>query len=57
MIAMCIARGRAAAEDVAQACVLDFEELPANWDMEVALRDGAPSFTTTGPTIASSPPK
>jgi carbon-monoxide dehydrogenase large subunit len=42
MIAMCIARGRAAAEDVAQACVLDFEELPANWDMEVALRDGAP---------------
>ncbi|MBX6369247.1 MAG: xanthine dehydrogenase family protein [Rhodospirillales bacterium] len=42
MVAMCIARGRAAAEDIAQACVLDFEELPAVWDMEVALRDGAP---------------
>jgi carbon-monoxide dehydrogenase large subunit len=42
MIAMCVAPSRAEAEDLAGALTLDVEELPALWDMEVALRDGAP---------------
>src|SRR5690348_12427662 len=42
MIAMCVAPTRAEAEDVAGALTLDIEELPPLWDMEVALRDGAP---------------
>ena len=42
MIAMCIGRTRAEAEDVAQACELDLEEQPALWDLDVALKAGAP---------------
>jgi carbon-monoxide dehydrogenase large subunit len=42
MIAMCLGPTRAEAEDVAQACALEIEERPAVWDMEVALRSGAP---------------
>ena len=42
MIAMCVGRSRAEAEDVAQACELDLEELPALWDLDVALQPGAP---------------
>ncbi|MEL3890183.1 xanthine dehydrogenase family protein molybdopterin-binding subunit [Ferrovibrio sp. MS7] len=43
-IAMCIAPTRAEAEDIAQACELDIEELPALWDIDVALQPGAPTL-------------
>lgn len=36
-VAMCIAPTRAEAEDIAQACELDAEELPVHWDIDVAL--------------------
>ncbi|HEV2550881.1 MAG TPA: xanthine dehydrogenase family protein molybdopterin-binding subunit [Stellaceae bacterium] len=42
MIAMCIAPTRAEAEDIAQACTLDLDELPAVWDIDVALAADAP---------------
>lgn len=42
MIAMCLAGTRAEAEDIAQACELDIEELPAVWDIDVALAHDAP---------------
>jgi carbon-monoxide dehydrogenase large subunit len=42
MIAICVAPTRAEAEDVAQACMVDFEELPAVWDIDVALKSDAP---------------
>lgn len=42
MVAMCIAQTRAEAEDIAQACELDIDELPAVWDIDVALAEGAP---------------
>jgi len=42
MIAMCIAPTRAEAEDIAQACTLDVEELPPVWDIDVALAADAP---------------
>jgi carbon-monoxide dehydrogenase large subunit len=42
MIAMCVGRSRAEAEDIAQACELDLEELAALWDLDVALQPGAP---------------
>lgn len=42
MIAMCIAPTRAEAEDIAQACTLDLEELPPVWDIDVALAADAP---------------
>lgn len=42
MIAMCVAPSRAEAEDIAQACELDIDELPAVWDIDVALADNAP---------------
>ncbi|HEY1411059.1 MAG TPA: xanthine dehydrogenase family protein, partial [Rhodopila sp.] len=41
MIAMCVGRSRAEAEDIAQACELELEELPALWDLDVALQPGA----------------
>jgi len=41
-IAMCVASTRAEAEDMAQACTLDLEELPPVWDIDVALRPDAP---------------
>ena len=41
MIAICLAATRAEAEDIAQACELDLEELPVVWDIDVALRDGS----------------
>jgi len=42
MIALCVADTRAEAEDIAQACELDIEELPAVWDIEAGLQPGAP---------------
>lgn len=42
LLAICIAPTRADAEDIAAACVVDFDELPAVWDIDVALRPGAP---------------
>jgi len=42
LLAICVAPNRAEAEDIAQACVIDFEELPAVWDIDVALEPGAP---------------
>jgi aerobic carbon-monoxide dehydrogenase large subunit len=42
IIAMCIAPTRAEAEDIAQGCTLDVEELPPVWDIDVALAADAP---------------
>jgi aerobic carbon-monoxide dehydrogenase large subunit len=42
LLAICIAPTRAEAEDIAQSCVVDFEELPAIWDIDVALKPDAP---------------
>jgi carbon-monoxide dehydrogenase large subunit len=42
LLAICIAPTRAEAEDIAAACVVDFDELPAVWDIEVALKSDAP---------------
>jgi carbon-monoxide dehydrogenase large subunit len=42
MIAICLGRTRAEAEDIAQACTLEIDELPAIWDIEVALAPDAP---------------
>jgi carbon-monoxide dehydrogenase large subunit len=42
IVAVCIGRTRAEAEDVVQACWVDYEELPAVWDIDVALRPEAP---------------
>jgi carbon-monoxide dehydrogenase large subunit len=42
LLAVCIAPTRAEAEDVAQSCVVDFEDLPAIWDIDVALKPDAP---------------
>ena len=42
MIAICVASTRAEAEDIAQACVIDFDEHPAVWDIDVALDVNAP---------------
>ena len=42
LIAICIAPTRAEAEDIAQSCIVDFEDLPAVWDIDVATAAGAP---------------
>ena len=42
LLAICIAPTRAEAEDIAQSCIIDFEELPAIWDIDVALKADAP---------------
>jgi aerobic carbon-monoxide dehydrogenase large subunit len=42
IIAMCVAPTRAEAEDIAQECVIEFDELPPVADMASALRAGAP---------------
>lgn len=42
LIAMCLANSRAEAEDIAQACAVDFDELPAVHDMLQARESGAP---------------
>lgn len=42
LLAICIAPTRAEAEDVAQACIVDFDELPALWDIDVAMAKDAP---------------
>jgi carbon-monoxide dehydrogenase large subunit len=42
LLAICIAPSRAEAEDIAAACIVDFDELPAVWDIEVALKPDAP---------------
>lgn len=42
LLAMCVAPTRAEAEDVAQTCVIDFAELPAVWDIDVALKADSP---------------
>ena len=41
LIGICVAPTRAEAEDIAQSCSIDFEELPAIWDIDVALAAGA----------------
>jgi carbon-monoxide dehydrogenase large subunit len=42
LLAICIGPTRAEAEDIAAACVVDFDELPAVWDIDVALKPDAP---------------
>ena len=42
MLAICIAPSRAEAEDVAASCIVEFDELPAVWDIDVALEPDAP---------------
>src|SRR5436305_5409752 len=42
LLAICVAPTRAEAEDIAQSCVVDFEELPAVWDIDIAVKPGAP---------------
>lgn len=42
LLAICIAPTRAEAEDIAAACVIDFDELPAVWDIDVARGPDAP---------------
>ena len=42
IIAVCIAPTRAEAEDIAQACAVEIEELPAIWDIDVARSPDAP---------------
>ena len=42
LLAICIAPTRAEAEDIAQACIINFEELPPIWDIDVATAEGAP---------------
>src|ERR1700733_8447913 len=42
LLAICLAPTRAEAEDIAQSCVIDFEELPAIWDIDIALKSAAP---------------
>src|SRR5258708_18868407 len=42
LLAICIAPTRAEAEDIAQSCIIDFEELPAVSDIDVALRPDPP---------------
>lgn len=42
MLAICIAPTRAEAEDIAAACIIDFDELPAIWDIDVALDPNVP---------------
>ena len=42
LLAVCIASTRAEAEDIAAACSVDFDELPAVWDINVALKPDAP---------------
>jgi aerobic carbon-monoxide dehydrogenase large subunit len=41
LLAICIAPTRAEAEDIAAACIVDFDELPAVWDIDVALKPDA----------------
>ncbi|MBV8912893.1 MAG: xanthine dehydrogenase family protein [Acetobacteraceae bacterium] len=41
IIAICVAPTRAEAEDIAGACIVEFDELPAVWDLEVALAPDA----------------
>ncbi len=43
-VAMCIAPTRAEAEDIAQACELDIEELPVLFDIDEALKPDAPAL-------------
>src|SRR6195952_115529 len=47
LLAICIAPTRAEAEDIAQSCIIDFEELPAIWDIDVALNPDAPRVHET----------
>ena len=42
LLAVCIASTRAEAEDIAAACIVNFVELPAVWDINVALKPDAP---------------
>jgi carbon-monoxide dehydrogenase large subunit len=42
LLAICIAPSRAEAEDVAAACFVDFDEMPAVWDIDVALQPASP---------------
>ncbi|MBV8850756.1 MAG: xanthine dehydrogenase family protein [Methylobacteriaceae bacterium] len=42
IIAVCLAPTRAEAEDIAQSCTIEFEELPPVWDIDVARAGNAP---------------
>ncbi|MDB5797050.1 MAG: Carbon monoxide dehydrogenase [Paucimonas sp.] len=42
ILAMCVAKTRAEAEDIAQECLVDYDELPCVTDMEAALAPDAP---------------
>ncbi len=42
IMAMCVGKTRAEAEDIAQECVVDYDELPCVTDMDAALAPGAP---------------
>lgn len=42
LLAICIAPTRAQAEDIAQACIVDFEELRPVWDIDLAMAPDAP---------------
>src|SRR5262249_44390090 len=42
LVATCIAPTRGEAEDIAAACIVDFDEIPAIWDIDVALKPDAP---------------
>lgn len=41
MVAICVGRTRAEAEDIAQSCSLELEELAPLWDLDVAVADNA----------------
>lgn len=47
MIAICLAPTRAEAEDIAQSCIIDFEEFPPVWDIDVATAEDAPRIHDT----------
>jgi aerobic carbon-monoxide dehydrogenase large subunit len=42
ILAVCLGRTRGEAEDLAQACTLEIDELPAVWDIDIALAPEAP---------------
>ena len=42
LLAICIAPTRAEAEDIAAACIVDFDEFPAVWDIDVGLKPTRP---------------
>jgi carbon-monoxide dehydrogenase large subunit len=49
MVAVCLGPTRAEAEDIAQACTLEIDELPALWDIDIALASDAPRVHDSWP--------